>query len=300
MGLSLDVIITILLNGIAMGMVYALIAMGVILLVRAIGVLNFAQGDLLMLGAYISYALLVQLKLPMWVMIPIAFLCFAVIALIFMFSIYWPLRNASYPAAIIIATMGASIVIKESVMLIWGNVPLRMPPILMDSETGGGRLLRIGGVNLQWQLIITAIVGIAAIWLVFFIFERLYAGKMLQAASQDKYAAELLGIPTVITTAVTYIISITLACIGGFMIGPMFTVNVNLGTLLLRGFAGVIIGGLGNIKGAIIGALLVGIIEAFASVRFSTYKDAVVFIVLLVFLTVRPQGLFGEMIKDKA
>ncbi|HBR03935.1 MAG TPA: branched-chain amino acid ABC transporter permease [Ruminiclostridium sp.] len=298
--MGLNVIVTVLLNGFAMGMIYALIAMGVILLIRAIGVLNFAQGDLLMVGAYITYALQVDMKLPLWLMIPVALLCFAAVALIFMFSIYWPLRNASYPAAIIIATMGASIVIKEIVMLIWGGLPLRMPPLFSNPETGGGRLLTIGSVNLQWQLIITGLVGAAAIGVVFFLFEHLYAGKMLQAASQDKFAAELIGIPTVITTAATYIISISLACIGGYMVGPIFTVSVTLGNLLLRAFAGVIIGGLGNIKGAIIGSLIVGIIEAFASVRISTYKDAVIFLVLLVFLVVRPQGIFGEKIQDKA
>lgn len=298
--MSFNVVLTVLLNGLAMGMVYALVAMGIILLVRAIGVLNFAQGELLMLGAYITFALQVQMELPLLLMLPIALLSFGLIAIIFMFAIYWPLRNASYPTAIVIATMGASIVIKEVVMLIWGGLPLRMPPLLENPETGGAKLLNIAGVNVSWQLILTALVGALAIGIVFFIFEKLYAGKMIEAASQDKFAAELLGIPTIITTAATYVISISLACIGGFMVGPIFTVNVTLGTLLLRAFAGVIIGGLGNIKGAIIGSIMVGMIEAVAAVRLSTYKDAVIFIVLLIFLVVRPQGLFGLKIKDKA
>ncbi len=298
--MSTNVLITVLLNGVAMGMVYALIAMGVILLVRAIGVLNFAHGDLLMLGAYVTYSFTVDMKMPLWMMAIVSFLAFAAIALIFMYSIYWPLRNASYPAAIIIATMGASIVIKEVAMMIWGSLPLRMPPLLQNPDTGGGLLLKLGGVNLQWQLILTALIGAVAIGFVFFVFERLYAGKLMQAASQDKYVAELMGIPTIVTTAATYIISITLAGIGGFMVAPSFTVTVTLGSLLLRAFAGVIIGGLGNIKGAIIGSLLVGLVEAAASVQLPTYKDAVVFIMLLVFLVIRPQGLFGEKIKDKA
>lgn len=298
--LSLSVVVTVLLYGVSMGMVYALMAMGVIMLIRAIGVLNFAQGDFLMIGAYITFALIVDLQLPLWAMIPIALVSFALIALIFMFCVYWPLRQASYPAAIIIATMGASVVMKETAMLIWGSVPLRMPALLQNPETGGGLLLSIGGVNLQWQMILTAVIGILAIALVNFVFERLYVGKMMQAASQDKFAAELIGIPTVITIAATYVVSIGITCIGGFMVAPTFTVTVTLGGLLLRSFAGVVIGGLGNIKGAIIGSLIVGIIEAFSSVRFSTYKDAMIFLVLLVFLIIRPQGIFGEKIKDKA
>lgn len=298
--MSINVLSSLVLNGIAMGMIYALMAMGIILLIRAIGVLNFAQGDLLMLGAYISMSLLVRQKLPLLAAIPVALISFASIALIFMFSIYWPLKNASYPASIIIATIGTSIVIKEIVMLIWGSLPLPMPPLIVDEATGSSKLLRIGTVNLQWQMILTIVIGGLAIWLVFILFEKMYAGRMMEAAAQDKFAAELIGIPTIATVAATYIISISLACIGGFMVGPMFTVNVTLGTLQLRAFAGVIIGGLGNIKGAIIGSLLVGLVEAFSTIRWLAYKDAVVFILLIVFLVFRPQGLFGEKISDKA
>lgn len=295
-----NVLTALALNGFAMGMIYALMAMGIILLIRAIGVLNFAQGDMLMLGAYISLALIVDLKLPLLIMIPVALLSFAAVALIFMFGVYWPLRNASYPAAIVIATMGAGIAIKEFVTLVWGSLPMPMPALILDKETGGGKILRIGSTYLPWQMILTICVGAGAIWLVFILFEKMYAGRMMQAAAQDKFAAEMLGIPTIVTTAATYIISIILACIGGFMVGPMFTVNVTLGTLQLRAFAGVIIGGLGNIKGAIIGALLVGMVESFATIRFLAYKDAVVFLMLIVFLIFRPQGLFGEKISDKA
>lgn len=283
-----------------MGMIYALMAMGIILLIRAVGVLNFAQGDLLMLGAYISCALIVDAKLPLLAMIPVALISFAVVGLIFMFSIYFPLRKASYPAAIIIATMGAAIVIKELVTIIWGSLPRSMPSLLQDPKTDAGKLLKIGSVTLQWQLVLTVVVGAVVIFLVFTLFDKLYAGRMMQAAAQNTYAAELVGIPTIMTIAATYIISITLASVGGFMVGPMFTVNVTLGTLQLRSFAGVIIGGLGNIKGAIIGSILIGLIESFSTVKFSSYKDAVIFLVLIVFLLVRPQGIFGEKISDKA
>lgn len=289
-----------LLNGLAMGMIYALMAMGIILLVRAIGVLNFAQGDFLTLGAYITHALVVDVGLPLYAMIPVAMICFAIIALIFMFFIFWPLKNASYPAAIVIATIGTSIVIRELVTLIWGGYPMPMPPILKNAETGGGLLLQLGTTTLQWQMILTTFVGLIVIIAVFMLFEKLYVGRMMEAAAQDKYAADLLGIPTMFTIAATYVISITLACVAGYMVAPIFTVNVKLGTLQLRAFAGVIIGGMGNVKGAVIGALLVGLVESFSSVHFSDYKDAVVFLLLLFFLIVRPQGIFGEKISDKA
>ena len=114
-------------NGLAMGMVYAMLAIGLILLIRAVGILNFAQGDLLMFGAYLTSSLILDVQVPGWLMVPIAMICFMVVGLVFMFGVYWPLRKASYPAATIIATMGASIILKESVTLIWGSVPRSMP-----------------------------------------------------------------------------------------------------------------------------------------------------------------------------
>ncbi len=298
--MSFNLIVSLTVNGIAMGMIYALLAMGLILLIRAIGVVNFAQGDLLMFGAYITCWLTIDLGLPLWGMAPLAFLCFAVIGIIFMFSVYWPLRNAAYPQTVVIATMGAAMVLKETATLIWGSLPRAMPSLVRDSTTGKAAILRIGGVKLQWQLIITILVSAVLMALVFTLFEKLYAGRMMQAAAQDKYAAELLGIPTILTTAATYIIVMTIASIGGYLISPVFMVSKTLGTLQLRAFAGVVVGGFGNIKGAIIGSLLIGIVESFSTINFSQYKDAVVFLILIAVLLIKPQGLFGEKISDKA
>lgn len=290
---------TLALNGLAMGVVYAMLAMGLILLIRAVGVMNFAQGDLLMFGAFVTSSLILDFELPIYLMIPIAFICFAVIGLVFMFTIYWPLRKASYPAATIIATMGASIILKELATLIWGAMPRSLPPLITGSNGKAG-ILYIAGIPLQWQYVLTIIVGAAFIFLIFMLFERLYIGRMMQAACQDPYAANLLGVPTIITIAATYIIVVSLASVGGYMIAPIFMVRNTLGTLQLRAFAGVVIGGFGNIKGAIVGSLIVGLVEVFSTVYFSGYKDVTVFMLIIVFLLIRPQGLFGVKIADKA
>ena len=295
----INTLISLTVNGFAMGMIYALMAMGIILLIRAVGVMNFAQGDLLMMGAFITCWLTIDLELPLYIMAPFALICFAVLALVFMFTTYWPLRNASYPAATIISTMGASMALKEIATLIWGSMPRSMPP-LMQNESGSAAVLRIGSVSLQWQYILTIIVGAVLIVLVFILFERLYAGRMMQAAAQDSYAAELMGIPTILTTGATYIIVVILSGVGGYMISPIFMVSNTLGSLQLRAFAGVVLGGFGNIKGAIIGSLFIGLVESYSSIQFSQYKDAVVFLVLIIALLIRPQGLFGEKISDKA
>jgi len=284
-------------NGVAMGMIYALMAMGLILLIRAIGVMNFAQGDLLMLGAFVTWSLTNQVKLPLPLMIPVAMLCFALIGIIFMFLVYWPLRAASYPTATVISTMGAAMAIREIATITWGSLPLVSAPLVRG-------ILRVeypGGVlRLQYQYLLTIAIGAFLIFLVFMLFEKLYAGKVMQAAAQDKYAAELMGIPTILTTAATYVIVVILASIGGFMIAPVFLVNVTLGSLQLRAFAGVVTGGFGSVKGAIVGSLIIGLVESYSSVFTTTYKDAVVFLVLIIVLLFRPQGIFGERIAEKA
>ena len=280
-------------NGVAMGMIYALMAMGLILLIRAIGVMNFAQGDLLMLGAFITWSLTYQVKLPLPLMIPVAMLCFAMIGVIFMFLVYWPLRAASYPTATVISTMGAAMAIREIATITWGSLPLVSAPMVRG-------VLRVGSLRLQYQYLLTIVIGAVLIFMVFMLFEKLYVGKIMQAAAQNKYAAELLGIPTILTTAATYIIVVILASIGGFMIAPVFLVNVTLGSLQLRAFAGVVTGGFGSVKGAIVGSLIIGLVESYSSTFTTTYKDAVVFLVLIVVLLIRPQGIFGERIADKA
>lgn len=297
--MSLYLFTSLLVNGLAMGVIYAMLGMGLILLIRAVGVMNFAQGDLLAFGAYICACLVIDFKLPLYFMIPVALLCFMVLGAIFMLSVYWPLRKASYPAATIIATMGASIALKEGALLIWGRYPRTMSSIITTAE-GKSAVIRLGEVTLQWQYVLTIFVGVILMLLIFALFEKSYAGMIMQAASQDQYAANLLGIPTFITIILTYMIVVALASIGGFMISPIFLVTTSLSTLQLRAFAGVVIGGFGNIKGAIIGALIVGIVESFSSVQFSAYKDVTVFLLLLIFLLFRPQGLFGERISDKA
>lgn len=297
--MTLNLFVSLLVNGVAMGVVYAMLGMGLILLIRAVGILNFAQGDLLMFGAFICASLILDFELPFYLMAPIALLLFAVIGLCFMFFCYWPLRKSKYPVATVVATMGASIVLKEGAVLIWGRLPRTLPNLILNEE-GTAAVLQVGTVTLQWQYIVIIVVGAVLMVGIYLLFERLYIGKMMQAASQDSYAANLLGIPTILTVSATYVIVVALAGVSGYLVAPIFLVRSTLGTIQLRAFAGVVIGGFGSIKGAVLGCLLVGIIEAFSGLRFSEYRDVTIFLILLVFLLFRPQGLVGSRISDKA
>lgn len=278
--------------GISMGMLYAILALGVVLLVRAVGVLNFAQGDLFMLGAYVTFALSYQAQLPLYATVLVALVVFAVFGILFMFSVYWPLRRSTWGATIIISCLGASTAIKELTKLIWGSNPLVAAPLIKGTIT-------IAGAKLEYQyLFIIAICGLL-IFLVWMLFEKLYAGRLMEAAAQNKYAAELLGISTVLTTAATYAISANVAGIGGWLAAPLFLVTTSLSDLLIKGFAGMVIGGFGSIKGAVIGSIFIGIIESYSVLITSTYKNAIVFLVLIVFLIFKPKGLFPQKIGEK-
>lgn len=286
-------------SGITMGVVYAIVAMGLILLIRAVGVLNFAQGDILLAGAYITCLFTVDYKMPIWLMLPLAIICFAVLGFCFMLGTYWPLRNASYPVAPVIATMGASLVISEGSVLLFGSWP-RVMPNLLRTAAGKPLFVEIANIKIQAQYFLIIAVACIIMFAVHALFDKLYFGRMMEAAAQDSWAAKLIGISPFLTTAATYILVVILVCTGGYLVAPIYTVTPSMSSIQLRAFAGTVIGGFGSVKGAIIGCLIVGLAEAFATVKFSAYKDAVVFIVLILFLVLRPNGLIRSTVGDKA
>lgn len=279
--------------GISMGMLYAILALGVVLLVRAAGVLNFAEGQLFMLGAYVTFALTYQAHLPLYATVLLAIVILALFGILFMFCVYWPLRKSTWGATIIISCLGASTAIKELAKVIWGSNPLVAQPLVKGTMT-------IAGAKLEYQYLFIIAICSIMIFAVWFLFEKMYAGRLMEAAAQNKYAAELLGIATIVTMAATYAISTIIVGIGGWLVAPLFLVSTALGDMLLKGFAGMVIGGYGSIKGAVVGSVFIGIIESYSVLITSTYKNAVVFLVLIIFLIVKPKGLFPQKIGDKA
>ncbi|NLZ75203.1 MAG: branched-chain amino acid ABC transporter permease [Erysipelotrichia bacterium] len=280
-------------TGISMGMLYALMAMGLILIVKAVGVLNFAHGQLFMLGAYITWSLTNQLKLPLWAMIIAMIVCFCIVGLSFMFTVYWPLRNSPWKVTVVISTLGASIALKEAVRLIWSFIPLLSKPLI-------DKVIRIGDAVMNVQYIFIIIISGALMLFVYFLFEKTFIGKIMQATAQNRYAAELIGIPSVVAIAGTYMISMCMSGVGGWLAAPLFLVSQSLGTFAQKAFAGIVVGGFGSIKGAVVGCVLVGLIESFSILITDAYKDAVVFGVLILVLIIRPTGIFGEKIEEKA
>lgn len=285
--------IQLIISGISMGMIYALMAMGLILIVKAVGVLNFAHGQLFMLGAYLSWMLTYQLNLPLWGVVICSLIVFAICGVAYMFTVYWPLRNSKWKVTVTISTLGASIALKEVVQLIWGTIPLNMDRLVEGT-------LHIGSAYLSYQHLLIIVIGGSLMAFVYILFEKTFIGKIMQATAQDRYAAELIGVPTIVAIACTYAVSMSLSGIGGWLAAPLFQVSTTLGSMAQKAFAGIVLGGFGSVKGAIVGCLLIGLIESLSLSFTDAYKDAVVFLVLIVVLVIRPTGIFGEKIQEKA
>ena len=291
MGFALQLLFT----GLGVGAIYALVALGFVLIYRATNVVNFAQGDFAMLGAFAMIVLAVDLEWPYWLSIIVTLIGLAIFGALFNLGVYYPLRNRSF-LPVIISTIGASILLENGVLFTYGPAPQSLPA--MFSLQG----FTIGEVFLDTQYLLILAVTVLMVTLQYLFFERTLIGKKMQATSQDKEMASLLGIPVAWMIMLTFVYSAALGGLAGILVAPILFVSVGMGSsIALKAFAASIIGGFGDVKGAIVGGLALGVIETFGASYISVpYKDAFAFLVLLVFLLVRPQGIFGEPISEKA
>jgi branched-chain amino acid transport system permease protein len=291
MGIALQLLFT----GLGIGSIYALVALGFVLIYRATNVVNFAQGDFAMLGAFSMVVLCIDLGLPYWLGILITLVAMLLFGALFNFAVYYPLRNRGFQP-VIISTIGASILLENGVLAAYGPRPQTLPSFF--SSPG----FSIGPIFFDSQYLSILGVTMVMVTIQYLFFERTLLGKKMQATSQDKEMASLLGIPVATMTMLTFIYSSALGGLAGILVAPILFVSVGMGSsIALKAFAASIIGGFGNVTGAIVGGLALGEVETFGAAYISVpYKDAFAFIVLVVFLLFRPQGLFGEKVAEKA
>jgi branched-chain amino acid transport system permease protein len=291
MGIALQLLFT----GLGVGSIYALVALGFVLIYRATNVVNFAQGDFAMLGAFAMVVLCIDLGLPYWAGLLITVAVMAAFGALFNLGVYYPLRHRTF-LPVIISTIGASILLENGVLATYGPRPQSLPGMFQSQG------FSIGPVFFDSQYLTILAVTLVLVVLQFLFFERTLIGKKMQAVSQDKEMASLLGIPVALMIMLTFIYSATLGGIAGILVAPILFVSVNMGaSIALKAFAASIIGGFGDVTGAIVGGLALGVIETFGASYISVpYKDAFGFLVLFVFLLFRPQGIFGERIAEKA
>jgi branched-chain amino acid transport system permease protein len=282
-------------TGIGIGSIYALVALGFVLLIRSANVVNFAQGQFSMLGAFAMVILLTTVGLPYVLALVLSVVLMAAFGVVFAGVAYWPLRGRGQ-VPVIISTIGATILLSNLVLATYGP----NPQVLRGLFNGAGFL--VGGVYMDAQYLSIIAVTAMLVGLQYLVFEKTLIGKKLQATSQDRETASLIGIPVVAMIFGTFAYSSALGGLAGVLVAPILFVTVGMGQLIaLKAFAANIIGGFGSIPGAILGGLTIGIVETLGAAYISVpYKDAFAFVMVIVVLLVRPQGLFGERIYEKA
>ncbi len=281
--------------GLAMGSIYALVALGFVLIYNAVGVVNFAQGEFVMVPAFVTVWLLQMLKLPFGLVYVMTLLFMGLFGIVFQRIAYYPLRNRSF-LPVVISTIGVSVFLRNGAQITFGAEPELMP------RPTPSTVLNIGGVFIDPQYVVIVAVTLALLVLQYYFFDKTSLGKKMLATAQDKDMARLLGIPVATMIAITFIYSSMLGGIAGILIGPIFYVTKEMGAMLgLKAFCATIVGGFGSVPGAILGGLFLGIVEVFGSFYISSgYRDAFAFIILILVLLFRPQGFFGEKIAEKA
>lgn len=281
--------------GLAMGSIYALVALGFVLIFNAVGVVNFAQGEFVMVPAFVAVAIMSILDLPFLLVYLITILFMGLFGIVFQRVAYYPLRNRTF-LPVIISTIGVSIFLKNGAQIAFGAEPQLM------ARPTSAQPLWLGGVSVDPQYIVIIVVTLVLLIFQYLFFEKTSLGKKMQATAQDKEMARLLGIRVSNMIIITFVYSSILGAIAGILIGPIFYVTKEMGAMLgLKAFCSTIVGGFGSVPGAILGGLFLGVVEVFAAFYISSaYRDAFAFIILILVLLFRPQGFFGEKVAEKA
>ena len=306
----MDIFLQQIINGLVLGSMYALVALGYTMVYGIIGLINFAHGEVLMVGALVSWTVIgiLQPLLPPWLVLVIALIIACALAAALNYSIekvaYRPLRNSPRLAPLITA-IGMSILLQTMAMIIWKPNYKSYPTLLPSTP------IQIGGASItptQIMILVTTVVTLAALmWLV----HATKLGRAMRATAENPRVAALMGVQPDRVISATFIIGAVLAAIAGVMWASNYgTVQHSMGFLPgLKAFTAAVFGGIGNLAGAVVGGILLGLIESIGAgyigdltggVLGSHYTDIFAFIVLIAVLTLRPSGLLGERVADRA
>lgn len=286
-----------LINGISIGSVYAIIALGYTMVYGIAKMLNFAHGDVIMVGAYISFCATSYLGLPSWLSVVAACIVCTVLGIVIEGLAYKPLRGTP-SLAVLITAIGVSYFLQNAAQLIWSSSPKNFTSVvtMKPVSLAGGQIVITGEVLLTVAVCILVMVGLTLFT------GKTRTGKAMRAVSEDRDAAQLMGINVNQTISITFAIGSALAAVAGVLLcSTVPTLQPTTGSMPgIRAFTAAVFGGIGSIPGAMLGGILLGIIENFSKAYISTqFSDAIVFFVLIVILLVKPAGLLGKQVQEK-
>ena len=289
-----------LINGISLGSVYAIIALGYTMVYGIAKMLNFAHGDVIMIGAYVCFFAVASFGLPPVVGILLAMVLCTFLGIIIERLAYKPLRQAP-SLAVLITAIGVSYFLQNGAQLLW-TANNKMFPSFLNFGGKTGISLFDGQLNIAWTTIVTVLACVVIMVALTLFTGKSRMGKAMRACSEDKGAAELMGINVNTTISVTFAIGSALAAIAGVLLCSAYPILVpTTGSMPgIKAFTAAVFGGIGSIPGALLGGVLLGVIEIFAKAYISTQlSDAIVFAVLIIVLLVKPTGLLGRQIREK-
>ena len=277
-------------SGLAVGSVYALVALGFALIFVTARVVNFAQGELVMIGALVGYSAHVGLGLPLLIAMLGAGLATVLVALLTERLAVAPLRGPRSSIAWVVSTLAVGIVLRSGAAATWGKAPLPFP-----APFGTGRVV-LGGIAFVPQEALTLLLAVGAMLLLELLRRRTILGKGMRAVAFSPDAARLVGISPASASLLAFAASALLAALAGILIAPLSSASSEMGTLLgIKGFAAAAVGGLGTFQGALVGGLLLGLVEILAAgLLWPGFSDVAAFLLLIAILLVRPGGIFGS------
>ena len=290
--------ISYLVNGLSLGSVYALIALGYTMVYGIAKMLNFAHGDVIMIGAYVALVSMNQAGMPVPAAVLISIVVCTVLGVVMERIAYKPLRNASSSLALLITAIGVSYLLQNVALLIFGANAKTFPSVIKwkGISVAGGEL-KISG-----ETIVTIVVCVVIMVVLMAFVQKTKPGQAMRAVSEDRGAAQLMGINVNGTIALTFAIGSGLAAVAGVLLCSTYpSLTPYTGAMPgIKAFVAAVFGGIGSIPGAFIGGILLGLIEIFSKAYISSQMaDAIVFAVLIVVLLVKPTGLLGKQIQEK-
>ncbi|MBT2679514.1 branched-chain amino acid ABC transporter permease [Bacillus sp. ISL-35] len=284
----MEILVQQLFNGLTIGSVYALVALGLTLVYGILHIPNFAHGALYMMGGYITLMMMVQYGLHYWLAILVSVIAVGLIGVLMERLVFHPLRHAP-PIHDKIAAIGILLFLEAFAQFIWGADYQMMP-------TPYGQVVQVFGLTFTMQRLLIIIAAIGVMVLLYLFLKKTFTGATIIAMSQDRDGANLVGINTNRVAMLTFLISGGLAAIASSLAAPINLVFPGMGQLvILKAFVIIILGGMGSIPGAIIGGYILGFSESLGATYISNdYKDIIAFILLVIILTVKPTGLFAK------